>query len=383
MINSPTFETLETPAAVVDLERMRANLARTAAYCRQHGLAWRPHVKTHKSPELAAEQVHAGAIGITVATPREAEVMAGAVEDILLAYPPVGASKLERLMALPEPVRLTVGLDSSAALQALANSARRSGRQVGVLVELDVGLHRVGLQSPAAAVELAGEAAELEGIDYRGIMFYPGHIRGPVESQGAEIAALSAFLAPFLDTLEAAGLTPKVVSGGSTPTLWRSHEIDGLTEVRPGTNIFNDRTTAAIGACGWEECAYTVLATVVSTAVPGQAVVDAGSKALAKEELRAEGGGFGALLDRPEVVVKALSEEHGILDLSGTDWRPGVGERVRIVPNHVCVSVNLQERLWAMRDGRILGAWEVAGRGRGPAAGREQEMEFARGLADG
>lgn len=383
MPDAPTLDALETPAALVDLDRMQANLARTAAYGREHGLAWRPHVKTHKSPELAAAQLRAGALGVTVATPREAEVMASAVDDILLAYPPVGASKLARLMALPESMRLTVGLDSSAALRALAESARASGRRVGVLIELDVGLHRVGVTTPVEAVTLAREAAELEGVTYRGIMFYPGHIRGPVAEQGAEVEALSALLGTFLDALGAAGLPPEVVSGGSTPTLWRSHEIMGLTEIRPGTNIFNDRTTAAIGACEWEECAYSILATVVSTAVPGQAVVDAGSKALAKEELRAEGGGYGALLDRPEVLVRALSEEHGVLDLARTAWRPTVGERVRIVPNHVCVSVNLQERLWSLRDGEIAGGWEVAGRGRGPIAPWELARETMQEQFDG
>jgi D-serine deaminase-like pyridoxal phosphate-dependent protein len=163
------------------------------------------------------------------------------------------------------------------------------------------------------------------------------------------------------------------VSGGSTPTLWHSHLIPGLTEVRPGTTIFNDRSTVASGACGAEECAYTVLATVVSTAVEGQAVVDAGSKALAREELRPESGGYGALLGREEVVVRAVSEEHGILDLSATTWRPAVGDLVRIVPNHVCVSVNLQERLWGVRGDEVVEEWEVLGRGRaeyrpGPAA---------------
>jgi D-serine deaminase-like pyridoxal phosphate-dependent protein len=155
-----------------------------------------------------------------------------------------------------------------------------------------------------------------------------------------------------------------VVSGGSTPTLWRAHEVPGLTEIRPGTNIFNDRTTAVVGACSWDECAYSVLATVVSTSVPGQVVVDAGAKALAKEELRGEGGGFGCLLGRPEIVVKGLSEEHGVLDLSGTDWRPRVGEQVRIVPNHVCVSVNLHERLWGVEGERVVERWEIAGRRR-------------------
>ena len=284
-------------------------------------------------------------------------------DDLLLAYPPFGESKLRRLMDLPDRVRLTVGLDSREALRGLARAARQRGREVGVLVELDVGMHRVGVQSPDEAVALARAAAE-EGLEYRGVMFYPGHVRGEVEGQGPAISELSRSLGRFLEALRGAGLEPGVVSGGSTPTLWRSHEIEGMTEVRPGTNVFNDRTTAAIGACGLDECAYSVLATVVSTAVAGQAVIDAGGKALAKEELRGAGGGYGVLLEHPEVTVKSLSEEHGVLDLSATGWRPRVGDRVRVVPNHVCVSVNLHERLWGVRGDEVVEGWDVAGRRR-------------------
>ncbi|MBV9109497.1 MAG: alanine racemase [Gemmatimonadetes bacterium] len=361
-----TLDDLETPAAVVDVDRMNANLRRAAEYTRAHGLAWRPHAKTHKTAALAAEQAKAGAIGVTVATPREAEVMALVVDDLLVAYPVIGWSKLDRLMALPAHVRLTVGLDSREALEGLADAARAAGRPVGVLVEVDAGMHRVGVLTPEDVVALARAAAEIEGVEYRGVMFYPGHVRMRVEEQDEPIRALSATVRRVVDALTDAGLPPQVVSGGSTPTFWRSHEIDGLTEVRPGTNIFNDRTTAVIGACGWDENAYSVLATVVSTSVPGQAVVDAGSKALAYEELRGTGGGYGALLDRPEVVVKGLSEEHGLLDLSVTEWRPRIGERVRIVPNHVCASVNLQERIWGIRGDEVVAEWEVAGRGRKP-----------------
>ena len=359
-----TVDTLDTPAALVDVDRMRANLRRAADYCRAHGLHWRPHAKTHKSPALAAEQVRAGAVGVTVATVREAEVMAEAVDDVLVAYPPIGPAKLARLMALPERVRLTVGLDSDEALRGLAEAARAAGRTVGVLVEVDAGMGRVGVASPPDAVRLARAAADAEGITYRGMMFYPGHVRAHVRAQDEAIRALSARVSGFVDALADAGLAPDVVSGGSTPTFWRSHEVAGLTEVRPGTSIFNDRTTAEIGACGWDECAYSVLATVVSVAVPGQAVVDAGAKALAKEEIRAEAGGYGALLDRPDVVVASVSEEHGILDLSRTEWRPRIGERVRVVPNHVCVSVNLHERLHGVRGGEVVEAWPVAARGR-------------------
>lgn len=374
---SSTLDGLETPAAVIDVDRMEANLARVAHYAERYGLAWRPHVKTHKTPELAAMQIAAGAAGVTVATPAEAEVMAGVADDILLAYPPIGEAKLRRLMALPSGVRLTVGLDSAEALRGLAGAARDAGREVGVLVEVDVGMHRVGVQSPEEAAALASEAAEMDGIEYRGVMVYPGHIREHVSEQGPALEKLAADVGELLRVLAGRGLEPEVVSGGSTPTIWHSHLIPGLTEIRPGTNIFNDRTTVAVGACDWAECAYSLLATVVSTSVPGQAVIDAGAKALAKEELRGEGGGYGAVLGRPEVVVKAMSEEHGLLDLSRTGWRPTVGDLVRVVPNHVCVSVNLQERLWGVRGDEAVESWTVAGRRRAPAGGASGDRRTA------
>ncbi|HKP74854.1 MAG TPA: alanine racemase [Longimicrobiaceae bacterium] len=366
MPDPPTLDDLETPAAVVDVARMRDNLRRAGEYTRAHGLGWRPHTKTHKIAALAAEQVRAGALGVTVATPREAEVMAQAADDILLAYPPLGRSKLGRLMALPEHVRLTVGLDSREALRGLADAVRAAGRRVGVLVEFDAGMRRVGVATPEEAVALAREAAEMDGIEVRGVMYYPGHVRTLGAEQDAGIAALSATVRRFVDALADAGLAPEIVSGGSTPTFWRSHEVAGTTEVRPGTNIFNDRITFTVGACAWDQIAYSVLATVVSTAVPGQAVVDAGAKTIARDPAPNGVPGLGALLDRPEVLVSGVSEEHGILDLSRTDWRPRVGDRVRVVPNHVCVSVNLQERLWGIDGERIVDEWIVEGRGRAP-----------------
>lgn len=361
------LEKLETPTAIVDLDRMAANLDRMADYARAHGLALRPHIKTHKSPELAAEQLRRGAVGVTVATLREAEAMATVADDILVAYPPIGRARIERLLALPAHVRLSVALDSPEALRDLATAAAAAGREIGILVELDLGMHRCGVADPAATVALAATAAEADGVEYRGVLFYPGHIREPVAEQGPALDRLNADLDGHLTALRAAGLEPRVVSGGSTPTAYASHRIEGLTEIRPGTYIFNDRTTAAIDACAWDECAYSVLATVISTAVPGQVVVDAGSKALSREEIRAPGAsGYGALLDRPDVVVRATSEEHGILDLSKTDWRPAVGDRVRIVPNHVCVSVYLQERLWGVEGDEVRTQWPVVARGREP-----------------
>ncbi|MFY2558142.1 D-TA family PLP-dependent enzyme [Corallococcus terminator] len=357
------LEALTTPAALVDLDRVEANLLRVAAYAREHRLRWRPHTKTHKTAELTALQLAAGAVGVTVATPREAELMATISDDVLLAYPPVGTSRLARLMALPRHTRLMVALDSVEALEGLGRAAREAGRTVGVLVELDLGMRRVGVQTPADAVALARRIADTASVTYQGIIFYPGHVRAPVEQQDSAVREQTARVREFVDALAAEGLRPEVVSGGSTPMLWRSHEVEGLTEIRPGINVLNDRNTAALGACTWSECAFSVLTTVVSTAVPGQVVVDAGSKALAKEEGLAPAGGYGALLDRPELVIRSVSEEHGLLDVSNTSWRPRVGDLLRVVPNHVCAAVNLHERLHVLRGDTVTAWWSVAARG--------------------
>ena len=360
-----TLDELETPTPVVDLGRMERNLDHMAAYAAAHTLVLRPHIKTHKTPWLAAEQLRRGAIGVTCATPREAEVMSEVADDVLLAYPAVGSAKARRVAGLPSDVRLTVALDSARAADDLADAAREAGRRVGVLVECDMGMRRVGVQSADEAVALARHVAGRRELEYTGIAFYPGHIRERVEEQDDSLRALGERLGRTLDALRRATLDPTIVSGGSTPTALRTHEIAGVTEMRPGTYIYNDRTTAAIGACAMDECALTVLATVVSTSVPGQAVIDAGSKSLGREPMRgAEAEGFGIVQDREDVIVRAMSEEHGLLDLSRTDWRPAVGDRVRVIPNHVCIVVHLFDVVHGIRGDVVETSWQVAARGR-------------------
>lgn len=366
MMHPVVLDDVETPIGYLDLDRVRANARRMAAYAAEHGLGWRPHIKTHKSVEIARIQLEAGARGLSVATLREAEVMASLTDDLLLAYPPVGRSKLDRLVGLPDHLDIKVALDSQAVLTALSERAAAAGRSVGVLVEVDMGLGRVGVHGPADAVALARETTRLPGVEYRGVMFYPGHVRMPPAEQAGPLAALAERLARVLDALRNAGLGAGIVSGGSTPTLWNSHLVGGLTEIRPGSGIFFDKEALEIGVARLEDVAYTVLATVVSTSVPGRAVVDAGSKSLTKEARGA--ANFGFLLDRPEVTLAALSEEHGVLDLSRTSWVPSVGERVRVVPNHVCVSVNLQDALLAADGGRHV-LLDLEARGRTPWTG--------------
>ncbi|HEY4217286.1 MAG TPA: alanine racemase [Gemmatimonadaceae bacterium] len=361
-----TIADLETPVPIVDLDRLARNLDRAAAYATAHHLALRPHIKTHKSLRIAGEQLRHGAIGLTCATPFEAEVMSNVCDDILVAYPPVGRARANRLASLPETVKLTVALDSIEAIDTIADAARDADRAIGIYVELDLGMHRVGLPRVADAIALAQSVVERGPLVFEGIAFYPGHVREPVGQQAARLEELSASVRAAVDAFDRAGLAPPVVSGGSTPTLWSTHEISGVTEFRPGTYVYNDRTTAAVGACQWDDCAFTVLATVVSTAVPGQAVIDAGSKALGREPMRgSDADGFGCLLGKPDVIVKSMSEEHGILDLSNTSWRPEVGEQVRVIPNHVCIVVHLNDVIAGVRGDVVETTWDVDARSRG------------------
>jgi D-serine deaminase-like pyridoxal phosphate-dependent protein len=361
--STTSLDQLETPVPLVDLDRLEKNLDRMAAYTGTHRLALRPHTKTHKSPKIGVEQLRRGAVGLTCATPLEAEVMASVCDDLLLAYPPVGPTKVRRILSLPQQVKLTVALDSIESAEQLARAAADCGRKVGVYVELDIGMHRVGVAGSEELLNLVRFVAGRPGLVYRGIAFYPGHIRGG-DAISEQIQRLQLDVHETLRILDRAGLPPEVVSGGSTPTVWESHRIEGLTEIRPGTYVYNDRVTAMAGACAWEDCALSVLASVVSTAVSGQAVVDTGSKSLGREPSGTADEGFGALLDRPEVTVARLSEEHGILDLRATSWRPMIGDRVRIVPNHVCVAVHLHETIYGVRGGMVETCWPVAARGR-------------------
>lgn len=362
-----TIADLETPIPIVDLDRLARNLDRAAAYATSHGLQLRPHIKTHKSPRIASEQLKRGAVGVTCATPFEAEVMSEVCNDILVAYPPVGAPRATRLAALPPAAKLTVALDSMRAIEDLASAARAADRPIGVYVELDLGMHRVGVPRVEEAIALARAIRERPPLEFAGIAFYPGHVREPVGQQSSKLELLDAALTDALRAFDDAELHPLVVSGGSTPTLWNTHELSGVTEFRPGTYVYNDRTTAVIGACSWDDCALTVLATVVSTAVPNQAVIDAGTKALGREPMRGadSADGFGCVLGHSEVVVKSMSEEHGMLDLTSTDWRPNVGDKVRIIPNHVCIVVHLNDLIAGVRGELVETKWPVSARGRG------------------
>lgn len=357
---------LETPAVAVDVDVLERNLASMAEYAGRHGLQLRPHTKTHKIEAIAQMQMRHGSQGLTVAKSEEAEVMAHAgCADILVAYPVCGQAKWQRLARLARERRITVAVDSITPAEGLAAEAVRAGSTIGLLVELDVGMRRCGVPGPEAALALAQRITGLPGVEMRGLLYYPGHIWDRPEAQATALASVEAQLAAVLDALRRAGIPTPIVSGGSTPTARNSHRVRGTTEIRPGTYVFNDRNTLGVGACAAEDIAVRVLATVVSTAVPGRAIVDAGSKTLTTDRwISGNDQGFGSVDGYPGIIIAGLSEEHGHLDVSQSAAAPLVGERVAIVPNHVCPCVNLHSRLFFHSKGEVLGSWEVDARGR-------------------
>lgn len=352
---------LDTPALLVDLDRMERNLTGMAAYAAAHGLRLRPHTKTHKAPWIGRRQWELGAAGLTVAKSSEAEVMleAGA-PDMLVAFPVLGAPKLERLRRIAQQVELTIALDSYAAAEALS----AAGVRARVLVEMDVGLGRVGVV-PSEVPALAERIARLPGITWDGLAFYPGHIKTGGEAARQPLAALSELVGETVETLRRAGLEPRIVSGGSTPTWKHSHEIAGMNEIRPGTYVFNDRNSVACGSCTLEDCAAEMLVTVVSTARPGTVILDGGSKTFSSDRFEdSQGVSFGRIAEAPDARFHKMNEEHGFVDTSESARTFTTGEKLRVLMNHVCVAMNLAERVYGHRNGIVEKEWLVAGRGK-------------------
>ncbi len=346
-----------TPAVVIDLDVVERNIARVQAACDRAGLANRPHIKTHKIPALAMMQRAAGAKGITCQKLGEAEVMADAgLDDILISYNILGVEKVERLGALRRHVDIAVCADNPTVVDGLPRAAEIAGRPLPVLVECDTGRKRAGVETAAEAVELAGRIAASPGLEFAGFLMYP-------QETPASWAATQRFLDTALAGLRGGGLAPRIVSTGGTPNLASLGQLAGATEHRAGTYVFNDRMMMACGAATLADCALTVLSTVVSRAGPERGILDAGSKTLTADP----GGGldgYGLVLEHPEARIKAFAEEHGFLDLAACNDRPKVGDLVRVIPNHVCVVVNMVDRLIAVRGSEIVGEMPVAARGR-------------------
>jgi len=361
---------IDTPALIVDLDILERNLRRVADYAREHGLRLRPHTKTHKSTRIGRRQLELGAAGLTVAKVSEAEVMLGAGPgdgsgDLLVAYPVIGHSKLARLIEVARRTHVTVALDSAFAARQLSDAARAAQVEIGVLAEVDVGLGRVGVAPGEPLLRLAQTIGNLPHLAFEGVAFYPGHIKDLEEPGLLALGQLRELLREILGQFRRAGLEVKIVSGGSTPTLFHSHELDGLTEIRPGTYVFNDINTVRSGGSALADCAASILATVVSTAKPGQMIVDGGSKTFSSDRLvNSAEVTFGYLVEAPAARFHKMNEEHGYIDIAHAEQEFSIGDRVHIIPNHICVAVNLHEQVYGVRGDTVEEVWKVEGRGK-------------------
>ncbi|GAB4419459.1 MAG: D-TA family PLP-dependent enzyme [Anaerolineae bacterium] len=344
------IEELDTPAAIVELDRLEANISRFQRYLDEHGIANRPHIKTHKIPEIAHMQLRAGAVGITCQKIGEAEVMAQAgIGDIFLPYNIIGERKLERLMRLAHRVNLSMTADSEFTLRGLAAAAQREGLELETLVEFDSGLGRCGVQTPQEAADLARLIARSPGLRFGGLMTYPSN-----QNTDPFVAAARSLLAGD-------GLVIERVSGGSTPGMWQAHTHPEVNEHRAGMYIYGDRYTIKNGAMKLEECSFKVITTVVSRPTADRGILDGGSKTFSSDLLGLEG--YGLILEYPEAVIYGQSEEHGHVDFSQCARKPEIGERVTVVPNHCCVVSNLFNQVAGVRDGKVEVIWPVAARG--------------------
>ena len=344
---------LDTPAVTVRLDIVERNIRRVHEHLARHGIGNRPHIKTHKIPELGRMQMAAGAAGITCQKLGEVEVFtdAGVADDVLLTFNVVGRAKVDRLLAVARRLkRLAVVFDNEVVARGLAEGARAAGTEIPFLIECDTGFGRNGVQTPEVAFDLARTAMKLGGLRFEGLMTFPNREPGT-----------RAFFERALELFKRAGIAVPVVSGGGTPAIFTAQSIPQLTEHRAGTYIYNDRMVVASGTATWDDCAMRVRCTVVSRPTADRAVLDAGTKVFTSDLYTVTG--YGHLLEYPEAKVVNLSEEHGVVDLSACRRRPEIGEVVEVVPNHCCVVSNMVDEVYGVRGGAVEAVWPVAARG--------------------
>lgn len=353
-LKTAIIENFGTPCPVIDLDVVERNIARAQALCDAAGVANRPHIKTHKSPVLAKMQIAAGARGITCQKLGEAEVMANAgITDIIIATNLLGAARSGRLSALQRRVALKVCADNPVSLSAYSQAAQQAERPLDVMIECDTGQKRAGVETPGEALELVRIIQADPALRFAGLLFYPALDTWP-ETQ--------VFLDEMTAGLASLGLKAEIVSTGGTPNFANIGKLKGATEHRAGTCIFNDRMMIDVGFATQDDCAFQVFTSVVSRGGAERGILDAGSKTLTSDT--GDLPGFGMIREHPKAVIHKFSEEHGFLDLSECNDKPVVGEIVRVIPNHVCVAVNMVDQMVAVRGGEIVEVIPVAARGK-------------------
>jgi len=352
-------EELDTPALLIDLDVMERNIETASRFFQGVGADLRPHTKTHKTPILSHRQMAAGAIGICCAKVGEAEAMvAGGVQDILIANQVVGPAKIARLMSLAKRAKMKVAVDDPQNVRDLAEAAQAFGAELGVLVEVNVGMDRCGVEPGEPAVELAQVVARHKGLRFMGLMGYEGHMVNttPYEKRAQGTHEAMARLLETKEMVEHAGLSVEVVSAGGTGTYNISGAIPGITEIEAGSYIFMDATYRKVLTDF--DCALTVLTTVISRPTPDRAVVDIGRKSMSNDM------GLPVVFDLEGATLVSLSEEHGKLEVEGEARKLKIGDKLEILPSHGDTTINLHTHYFALRKGCLEAVWEIAGRGR-------------------
>jgi D-serine deaminase-like pyridoxal phosphate-dependent protein len=359
-------QALDTPLIAVDLDLLERNIAEMAALAADHGVSLRPHAKTHKSPHVARMQIEAGAVGLTCAKLGEAEVLVdqGGVTDILIAYPIVGEIKIRRLISLLDRTRIVVAVDTHEAAAALSQAISANGRTLDIYLEVNTGQDRAGARAGQEAADMAAAIFRLPGLRLAGIMTHEGHAGFSAPEEIATIAENAGkALVDTAERIRSEGIEVENVSVGSTPASWFTPRVAGITEMRPGTYVFNDNNAFRHGRIGPDRCAARVVSTVVSRPAPDRAIIDAGSKALALDPSPSHPG-HGYIVGHRGATIARLSEEHGVVTLPDGETGFDVGDRFEIIPNHICPAVNLTDELVVVRDGHVVDRWPVAARGK-------------------
>lgn len=362
------FLELDTPALIIEKDKMINNIERMQKIADAGGVKLRPHTKTHKIPELAKLQIEKGATGIAVAKLSEAEIMAEAgIDDIQIANIIVGDKKIERLMALKKKVKsISCNVDSIDAARAISEKFEKCDTWLDVYIEINSGQNRSGLKEYKDIYNLAKNIQELQGINFIGLFTHAGHAyasesKEEIERIGKEEAEL---LIEIAERLMKERIFVTNISVGSTPTAPYCSKVEGVTEIRPGNYIFYDVVQTKLGSCTIDDCALTVLATVISVPDKNRVIIDAGSKALsadkgASKTLSPEGHGY---VIGKDCIIDRVNEEHGIIIHNGENFK--IGEKLRIIPNHACVTVNLFDTVYLVDGEEIIKKYEIKGRGK-------------------
>lgn len=352
---------IPSPSVVIEKSVLEHNIAVIQAQADRHGILMRPHIKTHKTPQIAKMQIEAGAVGITCAKVGEAKVMADAgIKDIFIAYPTIQDYKIRDALDLPAKVYLA--FDSLYGAEVINRVSREKNTVTDVYIIVDTGLDRDGVNTTKAALALAGSASKLRHLNIMGLFTHEGHVYAADGKEAVQAAARASaeLLLEMKEALKSVGVYINVVSTGATPSVYFDATLPGVTEWRPGQYVFYDTEMYSLGV-DLDVCALGVRTTISSHPAPGRYIIDAGSKVFSSD-LCARHEGHGLVREDKTAILERLNEEHGILRAAEGSFQ--LGQVIEVIPNHCCTAVNLSEKLYIVDGEDLVDVWDVAARGK-------------------